>query len=177
MPMKGNVMHKVLKIASSASLVAGLLLVPGAATAQSPVAKQIVGQWALVSDQNTGKDGAVKKGAGFGPNPKGTFIFMANGRYASINTRPDIAKFASGSRLTGTAEENKAVVQGTIAHYGTYTVSPDGKILTLNVEAGTWPAWNGSSQVRNLSIKGDEMTYSLNASFGGTSELIYKRMK
>lgn len=136
--------------------------------------KQLVGVWQLVSDVNT-KDG--KKSTSFGPNPKGQFIFTANGRYMSINTNPDIPKFASGNRHQGTAEENKAVVQGTIAHYGTWDVSPDGKTLILKVEAGTWPSWIGSEQKRQLSVKGDEMKYSLNASIGGTSELVYKRVK
>ncbi len=127
-----------------------------------------------MSDVNI-KDG--KKSTAFGPHPKGQFIFTASGRYMSINTNPDIPKFASGSRMQGTAEENKAVVQGTIAHYGTWDVSPDGKTLILKVEAGTWPAWIGSEQKRQLSMKGDEMKYSLSASIGGTSELVYKRVK
>jgi len=137
--------------------------------------KQLVGVWQLVSDVNTSKDG--KKSTAFGSKPKGQFIFTANGRYMSINTNPDIPKFASGSRLQGTAEENKAVVQGTIAHYGTWNVSPDGKTLMLKVEAGTWPAWIGSEQKRELSMKGDEMKYTVNASIGGTSELVYKKVK
>jgi hypothetical protein len=102
---------------------------------------------------------------------------MRDGRYASINTRNDLPKFASGSRLQGTAEENKAIVQGSIAHFGTYSLTPDGKLLTLKPEASTWPAWIGVEQKRNLTIQGDQMKYTLAASFGGTSELIYKRAK
>jgi len=47
----------------------------------------------------------------------------------------------------------------------------------LKVEAGTWPAWIGSEQKRELSMKGDEMKYTVNASIGGTSELVYKKVK
>lgn len=139
------------------------------------VKKQLVGVWGLVSDINKAPDGSTR--SVFGSNPKGEFIFTSSGHYMSVNTRPDIPKFASGNRMQGTADENKAVVQGTIGHYGTYSVSPDGKILVLKVEGGTWPGWVGTEQKRNLTLKGDEMKYSLAASIGGTSELIYKRVK
>jgi hypothetical protein len=172
---------EVLKKRIPAAIVACLLLVPAAtlwAQDKAGSAKQqVVGVWRLVSDTNTGKDGVAKSGAAFGSDPKGILILMSDGRYASINARKDLPKFASGNRMQGTAEENKAIVQGSIAHFGTYSVSPDGKVLSLKPEAGTWPAWTGSEQKRNLSIKGDQMTYSLAASFGGTSELTFKRAK
>jgi hypothetical protein len=104
-------------------------------------------------------------------------IFTGNGHYSSLNTRPDIAKFASGNRMQGTADENKAVVQGTIASFGTYSISPDGKILTMKIEGSTWPSWVGTEQKRNLTVSGDEMKYTVAASIGGTSELTYKRIK
>jgi Lipocalin-like domain len=139
--------------------------------------EQIVGVWTLIKDVNTGKDGVVKSGAAFGPNPLGNIIFTSNGRYSSVNLRPDIPKFASGNRMQGTAEENKAVVQGSIASFGTYSVSPDGKVLILKIEGSTWPSWIGTEQKRNLTVSGDELKYSVAASIGGTSELTYKRVK
>jgi hypothetical protein len=36
--------------------------------------------------------------------------------------RRDRPEFAINNRLQGTAEENKAIVQGTVAFYGTWTV-------------------------------------------------------
>lgn len=173
--------HQMLIGILIAGSAAGLMLaIPTAVAAQQKAgdaSQQIVGVWKLVSDVNTGSDGLVRSGAAFGPNPQGQFIFTSTGHYASINTRPDIAKFASGNRMQGTPEENKAVVQGSNAHFGTYTVSPDGKVLTLNVEGSTWPAWVGTNQKRELSVKGDELKYSVAASIGGTSELVYRRIK
>jgi hypothetical protein len=162
------------------ALVYVALLLPSDGLAQQKAAdvkKNIVGVWKLVSDVNTGPDGVVKKGAAFGPTPKGTFIFTRSGNYASVNTRPDIPKFADGNRMKGTADENKAVVQGTIAHFGTYSISPDGKSLLLKVEGGTWPSWVGTEQKRDLTLVGDDLKYSVVASIGGTSELVYKRVK
>jgi hypothetical protein len=169
---------------SAAGAVAGVLglamLATSAGWAQQKAGgpkQQIVGAWKLVSDVNTSKDGVPKSGVAFGPNPNGRFIFTGDGHYASINTNPNLPKFASGNRMQGTAEENKAVVQGSIAHFGTYSVSPDGKVLTLKVEGGSWPSWVGTEQKRNLALKGDEMKYTVAASIGGTSELTYKRIK
>ncbi|MGZ5649540.1 MAG: lipocalin-like domain-containing protein [Usitatibacter sp.] len=140
-------------------------------------AKQIVGVWKLTASQNTGKDGVTKVGS-FGPNPSGQLIFTSSGRYASVNTRSDLPKFASGNRLQGTPEENKAVVQGSNANFGTYTVSPDGKVLKYKVEGGTWAPWNGTEQTRKLALNGNEMKLTLEApSVGGTSLLTYKRVK
>jgi hypothetical protein len=79
--------------------------------------------------------------------------------------------------MQGTADENKAVVQGSIAHFGTYSISPDGKALILKVEGGTWPSWIGAEQKRDFTIAGDELKYTVAASLGGTSELVYKRVK
>jgi len=137
--------------------------------------QQIVGVWKLIKDVNTGKDGIVK--SAFGPNPLGKIIFTREGHYSSLNLRSDVPKFASGNRMQGTADENKAVVQGSIASFGTYTVSPDGKVLTMKIEGSSWPSWIGTEQKRSLTVAGDEMKFTVPASVGGTSELTYKRVK
>jgi hypothetical protein len=57
----------------------------------------------------------------FGPNPQGQITFDPNGRISMIITRSDLPKFASNNRHAGTPEENKAVVEGSIAYFGTYS--------------------------------------------------------
>jgi hypothetical protein len=162
--------------AASAFIAVGGASLPLAAVAQSKADAPIVGVWKLVSAHNTGKDG-VKKMGSYGPNPQGLLIFTANGYYTSVNSRPDIPKFASGSRMTGTPEENKAVVQGSIGSFGTYTVDASGKQLTYKVQGGTWPGWTGTDQKRQIALVGDDLTLTLTASYGGTSDLVYKRVK
>ena len=139
--------------------------------------RQIVGTWTLVSSINTAKDGKVTNGVSFGPNPAGRFVFTRNGQYVSVNVNPNLPKFASGNRMQGTAEEYKAVVHGSIASFGTYSVSPDGKVLALKQEGGTWALRNGKEEKRPLALSGDEMKYTTAATVGGTSELTYKRIK
>jgi len=139
--------------------------------------QQIVGIWTLVSSINTAKDGKVTKGISFGPNPAGRFVFTSNGQYVTVNTNPNLPKFASGNRMQGTAEEYKAVVHGSIASFGTYSISADGKFLTLKQEGGTWALRNGKEEKRPLTLSGDDMKYTTAATVGGTSELTYKRIK
>jgi hypothetical protein len=94
-----------------------------------------------------------------------------------VGTRPDLPKFASNNRMQGTAEENKAIVQGSIAYFGTYSVVD--KVIIQKVEGGTWPSWIGTDQKRPIiSFMGDDMKMANPATtLGGTSEGTYKRMK
>jgi hypothetical protein len=116
----------------------------------------------------------------FGPNPKGTLILTADGHFAHIQIADGIPKFASNSRVTGTAEENKAVVQGSISLFGTYTVDEAAKMLIYKVESSTFPNWIGQEQKRPIdSITMDELIYSnLAGSIAGAKTLnIWKRAK
>jgi Lipocalin-like domain len=167
-------------VAAEFALAGVMLSAASGAWAQAKAAspgQQIAGIWKLVSTTNTSKEGVVTKNPTFGPNPKGQFIFTSSGHYSSVNTNPNLPKFKSGNRMTGTPEEYKAVVQGSTASYGTYSVSADGKTLTIKQEAGTWAARNGVEEKRALTLAGDDMKYSVASSIGGTSELVYKRVK
>ena len=144
-------------------------------TAIAQTAKDLVGTWNAVSA--TVEQGGNKTDT-FGPNPKGTLVFDGNGRYVLVILRSDLSKFASNNRATGTPEENKAVVQGSIAHFGTYSVSEDNKSLIFRIESSTFPNWSGAEQKRSLTITGDEMKYIVpTASAGGTAEVVWRRAK
>jgi len=93
--------------------------------------KDMVGTWILVSDTNTAPDGDTVQP--FGRTPQGIAMFDSN--FAIVNARSDLPKFASGNRMRGTAEENKAIVQGSLALLGTYSVA-DG-VITQHIEGGT----------------------------------------
>ena len=118
-------------------------------------AEQLIGLWTLVS-VNTEQDGKITEP--FGTNPKGLFIFDRSGRYAVLQFRPDIPKFASNSRDKGTPEENKAVVLGSNVHFGTYSVNEKEGSYSARPEAGTFPNWVGIDQKRSFSVSKDELT-------------------
>lgn len=92
--------------------------------------------------------------------------------------RSDLPKYASNRRTQGTAEENKATVQGMLAYYGTYSI--DGKNVILHIEGSSFPNWNGTDQKRtNLSITGDEMrwTQPTTSGSGQPAETLWKRAR
>ena len=115
----------------------------------------------------------------FGDKPRGTLILGADGRYALIVTRATMPKIASGIRTNATAEENKMVVDGSIAHYGTYTIDDGGNAITFHVEASTFPNWDGKPQKRPLKASGDTLSYTVTApsAGGGPNEVVWKRIK
>lgn len=161
--------------AAAASILCFALAIPaGNAAAES--AKSLVGTWTLVSEMAT--DASGKKEAAFGSNPKGQVIFASNGHYDLIITRADLPKFAANNRAKGTAEENKAVVAGSITHFGKYSVDAKDKSFTFHVESATYPNWNGTDQKRSFSISGNNLKWiTPNASAGGSAELVWKRVK
>ena len=156
----------------AAAVFGASLLAAGAAAAADFTAKQLEGGWQLVSAGN--------------PNPTihpfqqgdGYAVFQPNGRFALQLALADLPKFASNNRAMGTADENKAIVQGSIAYFGTYAVGADGT-LTLHIERCTFPNWTGTDIKRHItSLTADELKYTNPAaSVGGTTDLVWKRVK
>jgi hypothetical protein len=138
--------------------------------------KSVQGTWTMVS--NVLEQGGNKTEP-YGSNAKGSVILSNNGRVNLIITRADVPKFASNNRTTGTAEENKAAVAGSIAYFGTYTVNNADKTLVMHLEGSTYPNWVGSDQKRTLELSGDEMKFiNQNPSMGqGTVTVSWKRVK
>jgi hypothetical protein len=138
--------------------------------------KDLVGTWTLVSVTIV-YDG--KKMDYFGSDPKGQVTFNPNDRFSVIITRSDVPKFASNSRDAGTSEENKAVVQGSIAYFGTYSVSEADNIIKYNIDGSTYPNWQGTQQERFFKLSGDELTLTNSTpSIGeGTAYSVWKLVK
>lgn len=142
----------------------------------STFAEQIQGSWILVSIYNE-QDG--KKTDVFGPNPRGSMILTPDGRFSYVLLRSSLPKFASNNRMKGTVEENQAVVQGSHATFGRYTVASDKEhTVNLHIEGSTFPNWDGQDQKRVMIVKGDEMKVTVpTASVGGKNYVVYKRAK
>ena len=157
----------------AAAAIAAVVLYAGAAVAQS--AKDLVGTWQLVSNVLTAPDG--KKTDQFGPDPHGVLYFADNGRYVLSIMRDGLPKFAGNGRMNGSPDENRAIVQGSISHFGTYSVA-DGKIV-FHVDYATFPNWNGGTQNRPFKLAGDQLSFFVAAASagGGSSEVVWKRIK
>jgi hypothetical protein len=104
-------------------------------------------------------------------------IFDASGHMSSQQMRPGLPKFVSNNRQEGTPEENKAVAQGVLCFFGTYSVSEADHMLNFHIESSTFPNWNGTDQKRAFTVTKDELTYTSPGSSGGTAHAIWKRAK
>ena len=115
----------------------------------------------------------------FGDKPRGQMILTPQGRYAIVVSRATMQKIASGSRIKGTPEENRAVVEGNIAHFGRYTLDDGGKAITFHIETSSYPNWDGTTQKRPLKVAGDELRYTVAAPSGGGpgNDVVWKRVK
>lgn len=142
---------------------------------QKTLKEQIVGTWTYVSVDTVGTDGS--RVPIYGPNPQGVASFDSNGHYILLTARRGQDKFASSNRMKGTPEEYKAVVQGSIAHFGTYTVNEADKTITFYIETSTFPNWNGTEQKRPFTLTGDELRWTTPASSGGSAEVVLRRAK
>ena len=52
-------------------------------------------------------------------------------------------------------------MQGSIAYFGTYSVSETDKVITFHIEGSTFPNWKGADQKRLIKLSGDELTWTV----------------
>ena len=164
--MAGPIVFAVPSLIAFAFLAAA----PGAfAQATKTEKERLVGSWAEVSITAGGGGSEAQP---FGPNPNGMMMVDAGGHISLTTLRSDLPKFQSNNRITGTADENKAIVQGSIAYFGTY--------VTITIKGSTFPNFDGTIQRRLLSFRGhDEFTFTVpNPSGGGpTTTVVFRRAK
>ena len=150
----------------------GLLSMPSIAFGQS-LKEQIVGTWRQVSIYN--EEGGAKRHL-YGDNPVGLVVFDRSGYYISYLSKSDLPKFAANNRLKGTDAEYRAVMQGMVAGFGTYTV--DGDSVTIKWIASSFPNRAGTTEKRTYKVTGDELiAVNPTASAGGTSHSKLARVK
>ena len=115
----------------------------------------------------------------FGPNPKGIVIFTSDGYFSLMQSRADLTKLVSSNRATATPDEAKAVVVGSIAYFGKYSVDEGGKLLTVEIQGSTFANQIGSTSdnkriVSSLTANELKLTNPASAS-GLTIEAAFKR--
>jgi hypothetical protein len=169
--VKGSVESKKRRIIMRARNIfcgitaAAIFLLTGSigSQAQQKSAKELIaGNWTLVIADNVSREG--NNVPGFGPLPKGTARFGADGQYSfEVST-------SSGS-------------QPAVSSSGTYTLDDAGKTLTLKVEESSLANWRGTTQTGNVKfISGDHLGWTNSvalgpsADFSGT-DLIWARAK
>jgi hypothetical protein len=159
----------------SVLIMRGALPTGDAVAQQKSLKEQLVGTWIYVSSTSTRADGSKTDR----PDLKGIVIYTSDDHFAFVSVRPDLPKLANPDRERATAEEARAVVAGSIAYYGTYSINEVDKVLTAKVEGSTYANLIGTDQKRIItSLTADELKFTNpRTPAGETIEFVWKRAK
>jgi Lipocalin-like domain len=143
---------------------------------QKSLKEQLLGTWTLVSSDQVRADGSKLKQ--FGANPKGINVFDANGRFFLMVASADNSQIASNGRGKTNSDEDGLAVES-IAYYGTYAVDEEVNVISLHLDASTFPNQIGTDQKRTVtSLTADELKYSSPAAISGVQvHQVWKRVE
>jgi Lipocalin-like domain len=136
---------KRLSVLSLSAMAVALASLPGSTVAQQKSLKeQLVGAWALVSCEVP--INVIRQP--FCVNPRGSLILDASGRYTQVisaRDRPNATPGPNGlfNRADVKPEEYKAMAQGVVANFGTWSVNEADKTLTTHEEGALFPNGEG----------------------------------
>jgi hypothetical protein len=128
------------KFAARAVLLTVAIVLPSKTFAQS--VHDAIGMWLFVSSINE-QNG--RKTETYGPGASGVMMLDSTGRYSITIIAAALPKFVSNNRTTATADEAKAVVAGSNAHFGIYSINPGDETITFKIESATFPNGTGPS--------------------------------
>jgi hypothetical protein len=161
----------------SAIAVLWLTLLPGSAVSQQKSLKeQLVGTWVYVSSTIIRPDSTKTDR----PDLKGMVIYTSDGHFAFVNVRGDLPKLASNDREKATAEEALAVVAGSVAYFGTYSVNEADKVVIAKPEGSTFANLVGGPEQKRVitALTADELRFTNpRTPAGDTLEFVWKRAK
>jgi hypothetical protein len=146
------------------------------AASESPLSMQ--GTWTLAAAYEIQANGT--RTTNYGEHPKGLLMVDARGHYSLQIFRPDRRKFASGVKATGTPDEFRGAVMGSSTHTGLVHVDAASHHLIFEIDAASFPNWEGATQIRDYVFENDTLTYSVPASASGNGTIAYsvwKRME
>jgi hypothetical protein len=98
--------------------------------------EKLVGTWIQVSIDTVSLDGTRRPL--YGENPKGIVIYTSDGYFSLMQARVDLPKLKSGLPSKATPDEAKAVIAGSIAYYGRYSLDESSGVLSLDIHASTF---------------------------------------
>lgn len=153
---------------------AALMALAPAATANSAPPddlRSLAGTWVMDSAYEIRPDGT--RTTNYGEHPQGLLMVDAAGRYNMQIFRVGRPVFASGDKARGTADEYKQAVTGSSTHFGTVSIDRAKHQLVFEVQAASFPNWEGKRQVRDYSFKNGLLSYAVPASASSSGIVAY----
>jgi hypothetical protein len=143
-----------------------------------PPPSPLAGTWTLVAADRIGADGVRRHD--YGEHAAGRMIVDREGRYVLGIYSAERPRFAAGVMARGTADELGAAVLGQSAHFGVIAVDSAHHTLRFRIERASFPNWEGTEQVREYRLDGDELTYQVPASASGNGTIaisVWRRVR
>jgi hypothetical protein len=140
------------------------------------IAEQLVGTWLMVSGTSTRPDGTKTDRS----NLKSIVIYTSDGLFTFVSVNRDLPRIASNDRAKATPQEAQAVVAGSLAYFGTYSVNEADKVVTAKVEGSTFANLIGGAEQKRMitALTQDEMRFTNPATPSGEIlEFVWKRAK
>jgi hypothetical protein len=142
-----------------------------AAAPPSPQPLSLPGTWVMEQAYEIRADGT--RTTNYGEHPSGLMMIDASGRYSIQIFRPGRPNFASPVKAEGKPEEFREAVLGSSTHFGHVRMDAAKHRLLFDVEAASFPNWEGKRQVRDYSYVGGVLTYTVPASAAGNGTIAY----
>ncbi|HWA00295.1 MAG TPA: lipocalin-like domain-containing protein [Caulobacterales bacterium] len=109
----------------------------------------------------------------YGEHPAGLMMVDRVGRYTLQIFRRDRPRFASGDKTRGADDEYRQAVLGSSTHFGRVRVDAEKRQLVFDLEAASFPNWEGRRQVRDYSYASGLLTYQVPASASGNGTIAF----
>ena len=131
----------------------------------------LTGTWVMDSAYEIHADGTLT--TNYGEHPSGLMVVDRAGRYSIQIFRPGRPNFAAGVKAQGTPDEFRDAVLGSSTHFGRVSVDTAKHQLAFDVQASSFPNWEGKRQVRDYSYAGEVLSYAVPASASGNGTIAY----
>ncbi len=145
--------------------------------AASSDAQEIVGTWMLDSRIDRDAAGVVVPEPSLGSNPFGYLIYDRAGHVAAQIMARDRQKSPSPAAVATSDPNNTGASGGYDAYVGRYSVDPNKKVVTHELELALGPTDVGRKIMRRYRIEGDKLTIQFEPGKAGiTRTLVWHRV-
>ena len=147
------------------------LMAGGLAPARAEELPTLEGSWVMDQAYEIRTDGT--RTTNYGEHPKGLLVIDRAGRYSMQIFKVGRPPFASGDKAQGTPEEYSSALNGISTHIGRVSIDKARQQLIFDVEAASFPNWEGKRQVRDFTYQNGLLSYAVPASASGSSTIAY----
>ena len=158
--------HRMLSFLCLAAAVASSV-----GSARSEDLATLAGTWSLVSAYEIQPDGT--RTTNYGEHATGLLMVDGSGRYSLQIFKPGRPLFASGDKSVGTPDEYRSALVGISTHIGKVTIDRSRHQLVFDVQAASFPNWEGKRQVRDFTYQDGLLSYAVLPTAAGNGSTAY----